>query len=82
MYNIKMRITRSIKIKIQKGGIKVANKIKVNYQHDEEEDNEQFLRNFEYKGEEIFACDTCETEISEEEYNRNDGICDECNAYI
>lgn len=30
----------------------MANKIKVNYKHDEEE------------------------------YNRNDGICDECNAYI
>ncbi|WP_291561245.1 MULTISPECIES: hypothetical protein [unclassified Clostridium] len=60
----------------------MSNKIKVYYQHEEEEDNEQFLRNFEYKGEEIFACDTCETEISEEEYKRNDGICDECNADI
>jgi formylmethanofuran dehydrogenase subunit E len=60
----------------------MANKIKVNYQHDEEEYNEQFLRNFEYNGEEIFACDTCETEISEEEYKRNDGRCDECNADI
>ncbi|WP_291578984.1 hypothetical protein [Clostridium sp. UBA6640] len=60
----------------------MSNKIKVYYQHDEEEDNEQFLRNFEYKGEEIFVCDTCETEISEEEYKRNDGICDECNTDI
>jgi len=60
----------------------MANKINVYYQHEEEEeeDNEQFIRNFEYKGEEIFACDTCEAEISEEEYKRNDGICDECNA--
>ena len=58
----------------------MVNKIKEHYQHEEEEDNEQFLRNFEYKGEEIFSCDICETEISEDEYERNDGICDECNA--
>ena len=60
----------------------MINKINVYYQHEEEEDNQQFLRNFEYKGEEIFACDTCETEISEEEYTHNDGRCDECNADI
>ncbi len=60
----------------------MADKIKSYYQHDEEEDNEEFLRNFEYKEEGIFACDTCETEISEAEYKRNDGICDECNADI
>jgi len=59
----------------------MSNKINVYSQH-EEEDNEQFLRNFEYKGDEIFTCDTCETEISEEEYKRNDGICDECNDDI
>lgn len=77
-----MMIIRSIKTKIEKGGIKMLNKIKAYYQYEEEEDNEQFLVNFEYKGEEIFACDTCETEISEEEFNRNDGICDKCNADI
>lgn len=57
----------------------MANKKEVYYQY-EEENNEEFLRNFEYKGEETFTCDSCETEISEEEYNRNDGICDECDS--
>ena len=60
----------------------MLNKIKSYCQYDEEEYNEQFLRNFEYKGDEILACDTCETEISEEEYKRNDGTCDKCNADI
>lgn len=60
----------------------MANKINMYYKYEEEEDNEQFLRNFEYKGEEIFTCESCETEISEEEYERNDGICDQCNADI
>lgn len=60
----------------------MLNKIKSYYQYDEEENNEQFLRNFEYKGDEIFACDTCETEISEDEYKRNNGTCDKCNADI
>ncbi|MDD7795245.1 hypothetical protein [Clostridium sp. 'White wine YQ'] len=60
----------------------MINRIKEHYQHEEEEDNEQFLRNFEYKGEEIFSCEICEAEISEDEYERNDGICDECSADI
>ncbi|AJH00251.1 hypothetical protein LF65_03696 [Clostridium beijerinckii] len=60
----------------------MPNKIKSYYQHEDEEENDQFLRNFEYKGEEILVCDICETEISEEEYERNDGRCDECSADI
>ncbi|CUU48945.1 hypothetical protein [Clostridium beijerinckii] len=60
----------------------MPNKIKSYYQHEDEEENDQFLRNFEYKGEEILVCDICETEISEEEYELNDGRCDECSADI
>lgn len=59
----------------------MSNRINGYCQHDEDYDNEQFLRNFEYKGEEeLFACYNCETEISEEEYQRNEGLCDECNT--
>lgn len=56
----------------------MLDKLNGNSQYDDEEYNEEFLRNFEYKENGVFICDNCDAEISQEEYERNEGICNEC----